>query len=384
MEHPATAPFTRAEYAARLRATRTGMAALGLDVLVASSPENLYYLSGYESTGHFAVQALLVPIEGDPVLITRGLERPNVAATYVYQAHVGYQDHDEPVAVVARELTALGAHRGRVGIEKSYRYVSIANLERLQALLPDARLENGSAVVASLRLRKSEAELGYIRAAAQILDRTMRACFDAIRPGRGENEIMAEVYRANLAGGSEYIGSPLYLVSGPRSSRPHTAWSDRRVQPGEPMFIELGSCVRRYHAAMMRPAVAGPVAERLRTMCAVSREGLEAALAALKPGATSGDVDRACRETIRRAGWGDAYHHRTGYSIGMGFPHWGEGHVLSIREDDPTPIEAGMVFHVVPYLMIEGEVGLAVSETVIVTESGAEALGTVPREIAES
>jgi Xaa-Pro dipeptidase len=193
---------------------------------------------------------------------------------------------------------------------------------------------------------------------------------------------MAEVYRANLAAGSEYIGSPLYLASGPRSSRPHTAWSHRVLEAGDPLFLELGSCVRRYHAALMRPAVVAPVAERLRTMCAVSREGLEAALAALKPGATSGDVDRACRETIRRAGWGDHYHHRTGYSIGMGFPHWGEGHTLSLREDDPTPIEAGMVFHIVPYLMIEGEVGVAVSETVIVGGSGAERVGTIPPEIA--
>jgi Xaa-Pro dipeptidase len=381
--HPADAPFPREEYEARLRATRAGMAGLDLDVLVASSPENLYYLSGYESTGHFAVQALLVPLRGEPVLITRGLERPNVAATYVYESHVGYEDHDEPVAVIARALQALGADRRRIGIEKSYRYVSIANLERLQGLLPAARFENGSAIVASLRLRKSEREIGYIRAAARILDGTMRACFDAIRAGRRENEIMAEVYRANLAGGSEYIGSPLYLVSGPRSSRPHTAWSDRQLAPGDPLFIELGACVRRYHSAMMRPAVVAPVAERLRTMCAVSREGLEAALAALKPGATSGDVDRSCRETVRRAGWGDAFHHRTGYSIGMGFPHWGEGHILSIREGDATPIETGMVFHIVPYLMIEGEVGLAVSETVVVTESGAEPLGTIPRAIAE-
>ena len=267
-------------------------------------------------------------------------------------------------------------------LEKSYRYLSIANLERLEALLPQARFANGSAIVAGLRLRKSAAELAYIRAAARIRDGTMRACLDAIRAGRRENEVMAEVYRANLLGGSEYIGSPLYLVSGARSARAHTAWSDRVLEAGDPLFIELGACVRRYHAALMRPAVVAPVTEKLRTMAAVSRDGLEAALDALKPGATSGDVDRACRDTIRRAGWGDCFHHRAGYSIGMGFASWSEGHILSIREEDPTPIEAGMVFHIVPYLMIDGEVGIAVSETVIVTEAGAEPVGSVPREIA--
>ena len=383
MAYTPDAPFTREEYRARLAATLAGMAAAGLDVLVACAPENLYYLSGYESTGHFAVQALLVSLEGEPILVTRDLETPNVTATYVWDRHVGYRDHHEPVAVVARELDALGVADRRIGVEKTDRYLSIANFERLQTLLPGARFANGWGIVESLRLRKSPRELAYIRAAARIRDDTIRACFEAIRPGRRENEVMADVYRANLLGGSEYIGAPLYLVSGPRSARAHTAWSDRVLGPGDPLFIELGACVRRYHAALMRPAVIAPVPEKLRTMAAVSREGLEAALAVLKPGVTSGDVDHACRETIHRAGWGECFHHRTGYSIGMGFPRWSEGHLLSIREADPTPIEAGMVFHLVPYLMIGGEVGIAVSETVIVTESGAEPVGSVPREIAE-
>lgn len=381
MSRAAEAPFTHEEYGARLRATRAGMASAGLDVLVACAPENLYYLAGYESTGHFAVQALLVGLTGEPVLITRDLETPNVTATYVYERHVAYKDHHEPVAVLARELEEGGAGRARIGIEKSYRYFSIANLERLHALLPGARLENGSPIVASLRLRKSPQELAYIREAARILDGTMQACFEAIRAGRRENEVMADVYRANLLGGSEYIGSPLYLVSGPRSARAHTAWSDRVLGAGDPLFIELGACVRRYHAARMRPVVIAPETDKLRTMAAVSRDGLEAALAALKPGATSGDVDRACRETIQRAGWGGCFHHRAGYSIGMGFASWSEGHILSIREGDPTAIEAGMVFHIVPYLMIDREVGIAVSETAIVTESGAEAVGTTRREL---
>jgi Xaa-Pro dipeptidase len=68
--------------------------------------------------------------------------------------------------------------------------------------------------------------------------------------------------------------------------------------------------------------------------------------------------------------------------MGMGFASWSEGHILSIREADPTVIEAGMVFHIVPFLMIDGEVGISISETVIVGESGAEPVGRIPREIA--
>src|SRR5436309_4193496 len=138
MAYTSEAPFTRDEYGARLAAARAGMAAAGLEVLVACAPENLYYLTGYASTGHFAVQALLIGLEGEPVLITRDLETPNVTATYVYERQVAYRDHHEPIGVLARELRELGAERRRIGLEKSYRYLSIANLERLETLLPQA------------------------------------------------------------------------------------------------------------------------------------------------------------------------------------------------------------------------------------------------------
>jgi Xaa-Pro dipeptidase len=382
MAHTPEVAFPMEEFRARLAAARAAMAAAGLDALLCSSPENLYYLAGYESTGHFAVQALLLPLDGDPVLLTRDLETPNVSASYVFTRHLAYRDHHEPLALLARELDALGLAHRRLGVEKNYRFLSIANLERLQTLCPRAAFLDSAGLVERLRLRKSPRELALIRQAGRILDQTFQACFAAIRPGRGEHEVAADVYHALLFAGSEYVGSPPYVVSGPRSARAHTTWSPRVLQPGDPLFLELGACVRRYHAALMRPAVVSPVADKYRRMAEASRAGLEAALATLKPGATSGDVDRACRETIRRAGWGDCFHHRAGYSMGMGFQSWSEGHVLSIREEDPTVIEAGMVFHIVPFLMIDGEVGIAVSETAIVTESGAEPVGSIPREIA--
>jgi Xaa-Pro dipeptidase len=382
MAHTSEVAFPVEEFRQRLVAARDGMARAGLDAIVACAPENLYYLAGYESTGHFAMQALIVPVEGEPVLVTRDLETPNVSASYVFSRHTAYKDHHEPIAVVARELDALGMSAKRIGLEKSYRFLTVSNLERLQGLLPRASFLDGKGIVESLRLRKSPRELALIRQAGTILDQTFQACFEAIRAGRGEHEVAADVYRALLLAGSEYVGSPPYVVSGPRSARAHTTWSQRRLHPGDPLFLELGACVRRYHAALMRPAVVAPVTDKLRSMAAASREGLEAAIAALKPGATSGDVDRACRETVRRAGWGECFHHRAGYSMGMGFASWSEGHILSIREADPTVIEAGMVFHIVPFLMIDGEVGISISETVIVGESGAEPVGRIPREIA--
>jgi len=374
-------PFPREEFQARLAATRARMGAAGLDVLVATSPENLYYLAGYESAGYFAVQALLVGLEAAPVLVTRRLEVPNATATFVYDRCVSYRDHEDPIEVIAREVTALGLERTRVGVERRSRFLPVANLDRLRACLPHAAFADSSGVVETVRLRKSRRELAYIRAAARIVDRAMTECLAAIRPGRRENEAAAEIYRTSLLAGSEYSGTPPFVASGPRSARPHTTWSDRVIERGDPVFVEISACVRRYYAVLMRTAVAAPVSEKLRAMHAASRAGLEAALAALRPGVTSAEVDRACREAIRHAGWGDCFHLRSGYSMGMGFEGFGEGHVLSLREGDPTPIETGMVLHLVPFLLIDGEAGVAVSETVVVTETGAEPLCAVPRDV---
>jgi Xaa-Pro dipeptidase len=374
-------PFPLEEFEARLAATRVRMAAAGIDLLVLTSPENLYYLSGYESAGYLAMQALLVGFDAEPVLVTRQLEAPNAAATSVHGGSVAYQDHEDPLAVVAREIEGLGLARHRIGVERRSRHLTVDSRDRLGALLPRAEIGEGSGVVEAVRLRKSARELDLIRAAGRIVDRTMEACLAGICAGVRERELAAEIYRASLLAGSEYSGTPPFVTSGPRSARPHATWSDRVIQAGDPVFVEVAACRRRYHAVLMRTAVAAPASARVRAMHAASRAGLEAALAAIRPGVPAAHVERACRGAIARAGWADAFRLRAGYSMGLGFEGFAEGHILSLHRREPTPLEAGMVLHLVPFLMVDGEAGLAVSETVIVTEAGAEVACRVSREL---
>jgi Xaa-Pro dipeptidase len=117
-------------------------------------------------------------------------------------------------------------------------------------------------------------------------------------------------------------------------------------------------------------------------MAEVSKEGLNLAIEAIKPGVTAGEVDRVCRDHIRKAGYAEYFQHRTGYSIGIGFPpDWGEGRTQSIKEGDPTPLQPGMVFHLIPDLKVVNEGGVVFSETVLVTEKGHEVLTRYPQEL---
>lgn len=379
---PPDLPFALDEYQARLAGVRAGMGAQGLDALLLHAPENIFYLSGHQTLGYIAYQCLVVPLRGAPALVTRALMGPVVRAGSWVREWRGYEDDQEPVAATAAAVREAGLARGRLGIERNGWFCTAAQQERLRALLPEARFAEGGGIVESRRLVKSKAELARIRQAARLAAAALQAGLEAAKVGVTEDRVAAAIMAASIEAGSEYLGHPPLIASGPRTALPFATWSGRVLQAGEPLFLEVGGCVGRYHAAVMRTAHLGPAPVRLRQMLAASRAGVTAALAAMRPGTPSGEVDRACREAVAAAGFGHCFHHRSGYSIGIGFPpDWGEGRLLSLRPMDPTPLQAGMVFHVVPFLSVEGEVGCAVSETVLVTETGAERLTDVPQEL---
>ena len=146
------------------------------------------------------------------------------------------------------------------------------------------------------------------------------------------------------------------------------------------MFIELSGVVQRYGAAIMRCAMMGPPPPELARRNEIVHEVLEATIQAIRPGMTSGDVDRACREAFLRHGY--RVLKRAGYSMGINFPPgWGEGAVLDLSDGNATELRPGMVFHIPQPYRVGGEQTVATSETVLVTETGREVITRFPREL---
>ncbi len=132
----------------------------------------------------------------------------------------------------------------------------------------------------------------------------------------------------------------------------------------------------------MRTVVVGTPTPKVRDMSSLVIEGLNAAIAAIRPGITSGEVDDVCRGIMERAGYYDNFRKRTGYSVGFGFPpSWNEGHIVSLRKNDRTPLAPGMVFHLPVALRDYGVSCVGLSETVLVTDRGCEALTHYPRKL---
>jgi Xaa-Pro dipeptidase len=172
------------------------------------------------------------------------------------------------------------------------------------------------------------------------------------------------------------------VVAGPDAGLAFSTWHHRPIQKDDVVYIEAGGTFERYNAVLSRTIIVGRKDEKWIRMAAVSKEALNLAIEAVKPGVTSGEVDRVCRDHIRKAGYAEYFQHRTGYSIGIGFPpDWGEGRTFSIKEGDPAPLQAGMVLHLIPDLKTLNEGGVVFSETVLVTEKGHELLTSYPQEI---
>jgi Xaa-Pro dipeptidase len=375
-------PFQPVEYEDRLRRLKEAMERHTLDGLLVTTPENIYYLSGFKTTGFYMYQALFIPLRADPVLIPRMLENTLVGhATWVRHARP-YADTEDPIAATAGAIEDAGLAEGRIGIETESILLTVGRYRTLAERLPHAKLAMPPGLVETLRLVKSPQEVAYARQAAHAATAGVRAGIEAIAPGGTENDVAAAAIGATYRAGSEYTGSPGYVVTGRRTGLAHTTWERNPIERGEPVYLEIGGNIHRYGAALIRTASVGAPSDDLRRMAQASIDGLEAAIASIRPGATSGEVDAACRGAVKRAGFDGYFHHRTGYSIGLSFPPgWSEGHIFDLKPGDPRPLRPNMIFHLVPVLLDPDRFGVGFSETVLVTDKGCEVLTAYPREL---
>ena len=383
--------FEAAEYRERQAKTKARMAAEGVDVLLASDPANMCYLSGYDGWSFYVHQLLVVALDADaPIWIGRGMDA-GAAKVTTYLAHddiVGYPDdfvqstEKHPMDYVAGVLEARGWGGLRIGVEMDAYYFTAACLASLERNLANATFVDATGLANWVRIVKSPAELEYMRRAARIVERVMATAYEAVRPGVRQCDAAAAIYQAEISGTPEFGGDYTALVpmlpSGVGTSTPHLTWTDAPFVEGEATILELAGCHRRYHCPMARTVFLGTPPQKVADTAAVVVEGLEAALDAVEPGMTAEAVEAVWRATIARHGI--VKDSRIGYSTGLNYPpDWGE-HTISLRPGDKTVLEPNMTLHMIPGVWFD-DWGIEISECFRVTETGAEPLADVPREL---
>jgi ectoine utilization protein EutD len=384
-------PFERSEYEARIRKTKERMAADGIDVLLASDPANMNYLTGYDGWSFYTPQCVVVaPALAEPLCIVRGMDANGAKATTFlkHESIIGYPDHyvqsseRHPMDYVAQMLQERRLDKGRIGVEMDAYYFSPAAYESLKRHLPNARWVDGNLLVNWVRAVKSPQEIAYMQQAARIMDRLMQVAIAAVKPGVRQCDAVAEIYRAQIAGtaefGGDYASFVPMLPTGPGTATPHLTWSDAKFVKGEATILELGACRHRYHCPQARTLFLGQPSPKLADTAKVVVEGIGAALDVAKPGNTCEAVEAAWRAVIARHGV--KKESRVGYSIGLNYPpDWGE-HTMSLRPGDKSVLEPNMTFHLIAGIWMD-DWGIEISEAFRVTERGAETFCTAPRQL---
>lgn len=380
VQQGAESAFPKAEYDQRVARARKLLAGAGIDVMVVTGPENIFYLTGQQTPGYYTFQALVLPVEGEAAFVIRQLEYFNfISNTFIANAEV-YQDGDQPVDFLVNVIKSKGWASKRIAIDKRGWFLPIATYEALQAKL--GTILDGAGIIEQLRVVKSAAELEKLAKAASYVEVGMRAGLNAVNVGATENDLVAAMMGSSIAAGSEYVGMEPLVSAGWRSGVPHGTWRRGRLANDQPVFLEMAACHDRYHAALMRSAWLGAMPQVAVDMEKTCQEGLEAAIQAIRPGAPCEAAHNACQKVIDQAGFTENFKKRAGYSVGISFaPDWGEGGILSLYTGVTTELRQGMTFHIPVALRVFGQFTVGVSETVVVTETGCKSLSAIDRPI---
>ena len=349
-------------------------------MLLVTSPENLYYLSGYQTPGYYWYQTLIVPLEREPVFVVRMNEASNVGPLSWVEDCRPYEDFEDWIAHTRDVLADLGLAQGRIGLDYDSFFLRSRDEKRLVAALPAATFVDAAGLVEEGRLIKSPQELEYMRQAARAAEAGLRAGIDACRAGVTENDVAAEIHHAQILAGSEYTGLPVFIRAGVRDAQTHATWARHVLEPGDSVTMEMPGCINRYHAAMYGQVFLGGPPEGLLRGMEIGNAIMGEAKAAIRPGVPAGDIHTLVQDRLREEMGETAQRNsRTAYSIGIAFaPDWGEGHILSMTQGETRPLEAGMTFHLLAgHVVLTGMEQVkrsCCSDTVLVTENGCETL----------
>jgi Xaa-Pro dipeptidase len=368
--------FPDEEFAARRAKLGAAMAAAGLDGLVVSTPENIFYLTGLDHQGFFALHLLIVRAAGEMTLIARAMERITVEDQVSGARFVGYADNEDPAEVAAAVLRDSGLAQARIGIEKHSLFFPPRAYEALLAGTPEATWLDASVLIDELRMIKSPREIAYTRQAAAVTDAMLQAAIATATAGVNEREVAAEVHRAMILAGGDPPGFGPFIRPTPRLGQEHTTWQDRQLVAGEALLLELSGCVSRYHAPAGRFLFIGRRPLGALEIERVCLEAFDRVVEALRPEATAADVYRAWQSRVDQAGLSHYRRHHCGYLVGLGFPpSWtGGSMVVGLRHDSDLVLRQGMVFHLLSWLMGTGRGDYFVSNTALLTDAGCEVL----------
>jgi Xaa-Pro aminopeptidase len=339
----------------RLRARLRGEAP---DGLVVTAPSNIHYLSGFRGSS-------------GALLITP--ERAVLFSDFRYRLQAREQAPEfEFIEVPRRLLAAVGAEAAASGVKRlgyDLAHLTCELRDQLTAGAADVTLAPAAGLVEDLRAVKSADEIERIAAAAALADRALCHMVSLLRPGAVERDVALAGEFLMRREGAEAAAFPIIVASGPQSALPHAETTDRTLEPGDLVVIDIGARVSGYCSDMTRTVAIGPASDKARQIYEIVYRAQRAAAAQVRAGGVCGDLDAVARSLIEEAGHGDGFGHGLGHGVGIDVHERPR-----VAKGEETRLAAGNVITVEPGIYLDGFGGVRLEDLIAVTDNGARTL----------
>ena len=364
--------FDAQVYARRLAAASAATADAGLSALVITPGHDLRYLVGSRAQTHERFTALVLPASGDPTVVVPRLELASLKGSVVAELGLAVRDWvdgDDPYQLVG---AALGGAPAATAVTDSMPALHLLPLAGEIGVLPVLATD----VMRTLRMVKEECEIDALRKAGAAIDRVHARVSEFLVPGRTEADVAADIAEAIVAEGHSEVAF-IIVGSGPHSADPHHGYSDRELQVGDIVVVDIGGAYEPgYHSDSTRTYSIGEPDHEVAQQYSVLQRAQRAALDAVRPGVTAEQVDAAARDVLADAGLAQVFVHRTGHGIGLSVHE--EPYIVAGND---LPLAPGMAFSIEPGIYFPGRWGARIEDIVVVTEDGAAAVNNRPHEL---
>ncbi|MEO1305591.1 MAG: Xaa-Pro peptidase family protein [Pseudomonadota bacterium] len=360
-------PITNDERSVRIQSAQRLMQAQGMAAIVLEAGTSMRYFSDLAWRQSSRLTALVIPAEGEPVVITPAFEESKLREIMVMDMEVRtWNEHESPFALIGGVIEDRGAN-GTIGLERTVRFFVA---DGLKLDVPGREVVSADSVVAALRQIKTNREIDLMKAANAITMAAYRDIYPKIETGMTGTDIGTLMREATGA----YGVPPVFTLAlvGEASAYPHGSKKVHTVSEGQIILMDCGCDVHGYKSDISRTWVHGEASEDQRRVWQTARRGQDIVMEMAQIGRPIGDIDLAVRRYYDSEGWGPGYKlpglsHRTGHGIGMDV-HEDQFVVQSNR----TPLEAGMCFSNEPGIYLPGKFGVRTEDCVYMTEDGPE------------
>lgn len=377
--------FSESEHRARLDRARTLMNDAGLAACVCTSPELIYYFTGYDAHTHLAIGSQAMVLGADnkpPILIVRDGDVPQAEETAVIASISPFRFGSvELSTLVHRAVSALGVPTGAIGVDESGPTMNGALLQSIKAVLGDRDYRDCWRLLGGLRTVLSEQEIVYVREATGYANAGIDAFYASARVGMSEIELAAEIEYAMRSAGSDYPAIPTWLASGARGHCQHAMASPRKIRAGDLVHAEFAGVARRYQCVTMGSLVLGEPTARMLEMARAAAAAFNAGLAAARLGGRIGNLESAYRASLDAVGLGDCCPMRFGVGISAAYPPVWENQVTIQHECDDV-LQEGMVYYTHASMQsMPDRTGMLLGGSFLMSADGPERLDKAPLEL---